>query len=159
MRTLAEITRRLRRTLRRKGQTWEEAEDIVQDAMLRFEVYRRERPVEDQEAFITRTAFNLAIDAGRRSRRSPISSEPLEYCDLLDPAPDQANSLLARRGLERLKAGLAAMDPKTQSVLLAHRLDGLSYAEIARREGVSESAVVKRVARGVLFLQKWMEEW
>jgi RNA polymerase sigma-70 factor (ECF subfamily) len=159
MRTLAEITHRLRRTLRRKGRTWDEAEDIVQDAMLRFELYRRERPVEDQEAFITRTAFNLAIDSGRRLRRSPISSEPLEYCDLLDPAPTQADSLLARRGLERLKAGLAVMDPKTQSVILAHRIDGLSYAEIARREGVSESAVVKRVARGVSFLQKWMEEW
>ena len=159
MRSLAEITRRLRSTLRRKGQTSEEAEDLVQDAMLRFEVYRRQRPVEDQESFITRTAFNLAIDASRRTRRSPMSSTPLDHWDPGDPMPDPAEQLLASRSIERLKAGLATMDPKTQEVLLAHRLDGLSYAEIARRQGVSESAIVKRVARGVLFLQKWMEEW
>lgn len=131
----------------------------MQEAMLKFEIYRRERPVDDPEAFIRRTAFNLAIDHGRRRARSPFSSQPLETCDPFDPAPDQAESLLARLSLERMKGGLAAMEPKTREVLLAHRLDGLSYAEIARREGVSETAVVKRVARGVSFLQKWMDEW
>ena len=158
VRTLAEITQRLRRTLRRKGQSSEQAEDIVQDAMLKFEIYRRERPVRDQEAFITRTAFNLAIDAGRRSRRSPISDGGEDLRGALDPAPDQIESLLARRNLERLKEGLGAMDPRTRGMLLAHRLDELTYAEIARREGLSETAIIKRVARGVLFLQQWMDE-
>jgi RNA polymerase sigma factor (sigma-70 family) len=159
MRTLAEITRRLRGTLRRKGQTWEEAEDLVQEAMLKFEVYRRSRPVENRESFITRTAFNLAIDANRRMRRSPISTEPLDHWDPSDPTPDPAEQLLARRSLERLKAGLEAMDPRTRDIVLAHRLDGLTYAEIGRRQGLSESAIVKRMARGVLFLQEWMEAW
>lgn len=131
----------------------------MQDAMLKFELYRRERPVDDPEAFIRRTAYNLAIDHGRRWTRSPVSGDPVDYCDIFDPTPDQSESLLARLSVERLKAGLAAMDPKTQEILLARRLDGLTYAEIARREGVSESAVVKRIARGVSFLQKWMEEW
>jgi RNA polymerase sigma-70 factor (ECF subfamily) len=158
MRTLAEITQRLRRTLRRKGQSSEQAEDIVQDAMLRFEVYRRDRPVRDEEAFITRTAFNLAIDAGRRTRRSPISGEDHDLRTALDPAPDQVESLIARRSLEWMKEGLAVMEPKTRAMLLAHRLDEQSYAEIARREGVSETAVIKRVARGVVFLQKWMDK-
>lgn len=158
MRTLAEITQRLRRTLRRKGQTCEEAEDLVQEAMLRYEVYHRVRPVEDPESFITRTAFNLAIDINRRMRRSPVSAEPLDQWDNRDPLPDPAERLQARESFERLKAGLAAMDPRTRDIVLAHRLDGLTYAEISRREGLSESAIAKRMARGVLFLQEWMEE-
>ena len=159
MRTFAEITRRLRFTLRRKGQTVEEAEDIVQDAILKFEIYRQERAVNDPEAFITRTAFNLAIDRSRRSKRFLVSSEPVEYWDPRDLSPDQSETLIARLSLARLKAGLATLNPKTQEILLLHRLDGLSYAEIARREGVSETAVIKRVARAVALLQSWMEEW
>ena len=158
MRTLAEITERLRRTLRRRGQTSEAAEDLVQDAMLKFEIYQKTSSVQDRESFITRTAFNLAIDASRRSRRSPISTDPVEHWDPGDPAPDPAERLLARRRFERLKAGLAAMDQRTRTILLAHRLDGLTYARIAQSEGLSQSAIVKRVARGVRFLQEWMDE-
>ena len=157
MRTLAEITERLRRTLRRKGQTSEAAEDLVQDAMLKFEIYQQTIPVQNRESFITRTALNLAIDASRRMRRSPISTDPMEHWDPRDPMPGPAECLIARRDLERLKTGLAAMEPRTREILLAYRLDGLTYAEIARREQLSQSAIVKRVARGVQFLQEWMD--
>ena len=44
-------------------------------------------------------------------------------------------------------------------MLLSQRLEGLSYAEIAHRHGVSVSAVEKQIARSVLFLMDWMEGW
>ncbi len=158
-RTLIQMTQRLRGLLRKKGQSSEDAEDLAQDALLKLEIYRRDQTVRDPEAFLRRTAVNQAIDKTRRSRRSPLSTSPLDSFDLIDPAPSADESLAARRGLERLQAGLAAMNAKTRDIVLAQRLDGLTYAQIAEREGISQSAVEKRLARGMLFLQEWMEGW
>ncbi len=159
IRTLAEITQRLRAVLRRKGRSREDAEDLVQDALLKYALHKGEEPVRDAEAFIARTAFNQAIDEARRARRSPFSRKPVEAFDLIDPTPSADDRAAARAGLARLQAGLAAMNSKTRDIVLAQRLDGLSYAEIAKRQGLSISAVEKRLARGVLFLQDWMEGW
>jgi RNA polymerase sigma-70 factor (ECF subfamily) len=153
------MTQRLRGLLRRKGQSSEDAEDLVQDAMLKFELYQRGQAVRDPEAFLRRTVVNQAIDERRRTRRSPLLAAPLDSFDLIDPSPCPDTALDARRGLARLHAGLAAMNAKTREIVLAQRLDGLTYAQIAERHGISESAVEKRLARGMLFLQEWMEGW
>lgn len=51
------------------------------------------------------------------------------------------------------------LSPRTRRILLGQRLDGLSYAELARREGISVSAVEKHVAKAVAFMMAWMREW
>jgi RNA polymerase sigma-70 factor (ECF subfamily) len=159
MRTLAEITLRLRAVLRRKGRSREDAEDLVQDALLKYALHGGRSAVRDPEAFIARTAFNQAIDQARRGRRAPFSSSPLEAFDLIDPTPSAEDQAAARAGVLRLEEGLAALGAQTRDIVLAQRLDGLSYAQIARRHGLSISAVEKRLARGMLFLQDWMEGW
>jgi len=74
-----------------------------------------------------------------------------------EPASDEV--LQARERLRRAQAGLAKLDPSARRSLLAQRLDGMSYNEIARREGISVAAAQKRVARALLFLTKWMDGW
>lgn len=157
IRTLAEVTQRLRAVLRRKGRSREDAEDLVQDALLKYALHKGQEPVRDAEAFIARAAFNQAIDEARRARRSPFSPKPIEAFDLIDPTPSADDRAAARADLARLQAGLAAMNAKTREIVLAQRLDGLSYAQIAEQQGLSISAVEKRLARGMLFLQDWME--
>ncbi|HUO23101.1 MAG TPA: sigma-70 family RNA polymerase sigma factor [Caulobacteraceae bacterium] len=156
---LSDLTRGLQRTLRLKGASSEDAEDVVQEALLKYELFRRAQAVRDPEAFIRRTAFNLSIDVARRRRRSPVGADTLEGFDQGDPAPSPYDILASRDSLKRLQAGLAAMKPKTRNILLAHRLDGLTYAQIAQQEGLSPSAVEKHLARAMLFLQTWMKEW
>jgi RNA polymerase sigma-70 factor (ECF subfamily) len=155
---LSDLTRGLHRALRRKGASNEDAEDVVQDALLKYEIFRRAQAVHDPEAFIRRAAFNLNIDIARRKRRSPISPDALDGLDQGDPAPGPHEILASRDNLDRLKAALAAMKPRTRDILLAHRVDGMTYAEIAERERLSQSAVEKHMARAMLFLQTWMEE-
>ena len=50
MRTLAEITLRLRAVLRRKGRSREDAEDLVQDALLKYALHGDRSAVRDPEA-------------------------------------------------------------------------------------------------------------
>jgi len=50
----------------RKGTSWEDAEDLVQEAVLRLHAYTHAgKTVLDEESFVQRTALNLAIDAHR----------------------------------------------------------------------------------------------
>ena len=102
--------------------------------------------------------MNLAIDESRRRRNSPFADCTAETLDVADSAPGPAEVWAAELRLNRLNAGLAAMGDRTRSILLAQRVDGMSYVEIARREGISVSAVEKHIARGVLFLTQWMQE-
>ncbi|MGE5502303.1 MAG: sigma factor-like helix-turn-helix DNA-binding protein, partial [Ignavibacteriales bacterium] len=50
--------------------------------------------------------------------------------------------------LARLEATLAQLRPRQRTALLMHRLDGLSFAEIGRRMGVSPSGARKLVEQG-----------
>jgi RNA polymerase sigma factor (sigma-70 family) len=158
MKSLILLSRQLRSKLQRRGARCEEADDLIQEAYLRFETYRRERPVENPDAFIARTAFNLAIDEHRRKRSAPFADFPPEILEIADSGPGPAEVWAARARLERLNAGLAAMNERTRSILLAQRVDGLSYSAIACREGISVSAVEKQIARAMLFLTEWMQE-
>jgi DNA-directed RNA polymerase specialized sigma24 family protein len=84
--------RHLKKLLHRRGATREDAEDLVQEAVLRLHVYTRAgRLVRDPEAFVTRTAFNLVVDGHRHARRDLYESEPVEELNLTDigPMPDE----------------------------------------------------------------------
>jgi len=43
--------------------------------------------------------------------------------------------------------------------LLAHRVDGLTYREIADQHGLSISTVEKHIAKATMQLITWMEGW
>jgi RNA polymerase sigma factor (sigma-70 family) len=159
MQPIRQLIAGLRATLQRRGASAEEAEDLVQEAFLKFETYRQGAEVLQPDGFVVRAALNLAIDAGRRKGRSPYSPKAVEEFQFADSAPGPDEVVLGRDRLQRLRQGLEALKPRTRDMLLAQRLEGLSYAEIARREGVSVSAVEKQIARAVLFLMDWMEGW
>ena len=150
---------RLRRRLVRRGATHEDAEDFIQEAFLRLTAYQAKSVVHEPEAFLTRTALNLATDEARRRGRRRLADRPVEDMALEDSSPLADEVLHRRQRLERLTAGLADMDPTTRSMLMGQRLDGRALADIAREHGVSVSAVEKRIARGLLFLMRWMEGW
>jgi RNA polymerase sigma-70 factor (ECF subfamily) len=67
----------------------------------------------------------------------------------------------------RLEEAVAAMPRRQREVFLAHRLDGLSYAEIARRTGLSVRQVERQMVRAIAKLCKqmdghplsWWERW
>src|SRR5688572_24918778 len=87
--------RKLKQLLRRRGQSAEDAEDLVQEAFLRLHTFLNEgHEVQRPEAFLVRTALNLAVDASRRARREhrdqfePESIEELSLVDL-SPSPEE----------------------------------------------------------------------
>lgn len=150
---------RLRRKLVRRGASREDAEDFIQEAFARLAAYRGEEPIKAPEAFLTRTAFNLATDEARRRQRRRIIDKPVEDLELADNSARADEVLHARQRLDRLRAGFDAMDGMTRAMLLAQRVDGRALRDIAHEHRVSVSAVEKRIAKGLLFLMRWTEGW
>ena len=158
MSSLQKMLRRVGQALRRRGVLDQDIDDIVHDAYLRLEQYRAEATVREPEAFLVRAASNLAIDIGRRRMRSPFVEGDAAVFDVPDDAPRPDEIWQSARRNEALAQAFAALDPLTSEMLRAQRLEGLSVDEIARYHGLTKSAVEKRLAKGMLFLTKWMEE-
>jgi RNA polymerase sigma-70 factor (ECF subfamily) len=120
--------------------------------------YERDQVVEQPEAFLMRTALNLSIDA-HRTRNGHGEEVDLEEVVLLDLSPGTEAVILARERMVRLGECLGRLSDKTRDILLAHRIDGLTYQEIAQQHGLSISTVEKHIAKATLQLTTWMEGW
>jgi RNA polymerase sigma factor (sigma-70 family) len=153
---LQEVMARIRCALMRRGRSPHDAEDLVQEAWVRFASY--ERPVRVPEAFLMRTALNLSVDRHRSAQAHGVAVE-VDSEVLVDLAPSAEAVLLARERIARLSVCLGRLSGRTREIFLAHRIDGLGYEEIARERGISVSTVGKHVAKATLQLTEWMEEW
>jgi RNA polymerase sigma-70 factor (ECF subfamily) len=150
-----EIEKRLRRLLRRQGRTREDAEDLIQESLLRLHEYTRSSTVSNNSAFLARTVRNLSIDRYRREHRHLYALETVEELEQNDvlqdegPAPDDIVS--SQRRLQKVESILRAVSPRTCDIYFAHRA-GYSYTEIGEQLRVSKSTIEKHIARAVLAL-------
>jgi RNA polymerase sigma factor (sigma-70 family) len=150
--------RRLESLLRRRGRTREEAEDLIQDAFLRVKVYCDEGgEVREPEAFLVRTVLNLSRDTRAREHRELYVAQSVEELAIADPEPGPDEVLAAQECLEQLKRALDAVNPRTRQVFFLHRLDGLSYAQIADHFDISVSAVEKHIAKAMSVIGRGMQ--
>ncbi|MGA4635348.1 RNA polymerase sigma factor [Pseudomonas solani] len=125
------------------------AEDLAQDTFLRL--WDRELGDGDR-SLLFRTAQNLALDHLRaRQVRSRHAREQME--DEGD-GPDLQQQAEAHQELEHLLRRLQGLPRRCQQVFLLSRLDGLSYASIAERLGVSLSTVEKDIIRVLQHCQR-----
>ena len=156
MRVLPAHFERLLKFLRRRGRSREDAEDLIQEAMLRLHVYAREAPVVNEEAFLTATVRNLSIDQHRHDRPDLRREVPFEEISRSGPliAPDTPErSLEAQQRLNRIRAILDAASSRTREIYFAHRA-GYSYAEIAAHFGISHITIRRHIARALLVIME-----
>lgn len=155
---LTQLRDRVRRKIARLTRYDQDTEDLVQEAFLRLRVFEAGHAVQSAEGFLVRAARNLAIDNHRRVRRAPIADQSIDEMEIRDMGAGPDEVFEARERLQRLMAGLDALSPRSRTILLAMRLEGLTQAQVARQEGISVSAVEKHIARAMVFLIDWMED-
>lgn len=148
---------RLLKFLRRKGRSQEDAEDLIQEAMLRLHVYGREVPVVNEEAFLRHTVQNLSIDQHRRDRPDLRREVPIEDVDaqslLVAPQSTPEDAIEAQQRLNRIRAVLDAVSLRTREIYFAHRA-GYSYAEIAEQMDISNITIKRHIARALLAIME-----
>jgi len=135
----------------------ETAWDIVQESFARFfRLTSRERfEIANPEAYLRRISTNLLRDWGSSefSRRAKLEQYERDGPDHLD----QVAYLESRDILRRLEAAIRSLKPRTRAIFLAHRLEGLTYAEIAERTGLSVKAVEKQMSKAIARLDRMQD--
>jgi RNA polymerase sigma factor (sigma-70 family) len=157
MEEFARYLRRLKQFLRHRGRTDEDADDLIQEAFLRLELYGRENKVLEPEAFLVRAVANLSVDKYRHDGVIQFAEKPVEDLDVFDTTPQPDEVCASRERLDKLIAGMNQLSPKSREILMARRYEGLSCPEIAKRHGVTVSAIEKSLARAMLHLVDWMD--
>lgn len=148
---------RLLKFLRRKGRSREDAEDLIQEAMIRLHVYCKEKKVINEEAFLRQAVHNLSIDQHRRDRPDLWTELPIEELrfdkGLISPDPTPEQVVESRQRLERIGALLDAANPRTREIYFAHR-SGYSYAEIAEHFDIAAITIERHIARALLIIME-----
>jgi len=129
-----------------------QAEDVVQDAWLRFEHACSAVTLREPLHYLYRIVRNLAIDDTRRA-----SAEAERYAvdvttiagTLASEAPSPEEVALARDELAFIRAALAELPDRTRIALEMHRFGGHTLTEIARTLGISLGLAHTLVADGI----------
>src|SRR5271170_372468 len=141
---------RLLRFLRRKGRSREDAEDLIQEALLRLHLYAKSDVVVNVEAFLIHAVRNLAIDRYRRDRS--IVGREVQIDDverqhpLIAPSPTPDQILDSQQRLDQVTAILDAVSRRTREIYFARR-SGYTYAEIANDMGIADITIKRHIAR------------
>lgn len=148
---------RLLKFLRRKGRSREDAEDLIQEAMLRLHLYGRDAAVVNEEAFLRHAVHNLSIDQHRRDRLDLRREVPIEDAEaqspLVAPQSTPEDTIEAQQRLNQIRALLDAVSLRTREIYFAHRA-GYSYAEIADQMNISHITIKRHIARALLAIME-----
>ena len=143
----------LRRYFLRNGSDTVEADDLVQDVFARIVNRGNAEQLERFDGYVFETAANVLKDRSRRrAARAADRHVPFEPTDHagLDASPEEG--LVGREALLTATAALMELPERTRTVFVLRRLEGLPYAEIASRLGLSLSAVEKHMLRAARHL-------
>lgn len=116
-----------------------EPEDVAQAAFAKFAALEQPEAIGNPAAFLRRAAHNIAVDAYRHQARTSIILHDLGIAesDNADLSPEDV--LSARDELALVDEVIAGLKPKQRVAFLLHRIDGLTFVEIAQRMGISPS--------------------
>jgi RNA polymerase sigma factor (sigma-70 family) len=151
---LKKLRQALLRRLVRRGALPQDAEDAIHDAFVRLCLAQRKQTVRNPAAFLTDVVMKVRIEKWRSAQRyhKLFVDEPTEELELVDLSPRPEEFLQADQRLERMWRRLGGVSPRTREVFFLHRLQGLSYAQIAASMGISVSAIEKHIARAALLI-------
>jgi RNA polymerase sigma-70 factor, ECF subfamily len=134
--------------------TRHEAEDIVQEAFAQaLTRWSRLRTYDVPEAWLRKVALRIAMDSGRRARRSLVNSALIAaQREGPEPAPGD--------DLRYTALGTALMDlpVRERQVLVLHHLADLSIDAIAAECGLPAGAVKTRLAVGRRHLEQRLSQ-
>jgi len=154
----AEHGERLRYFLRRRGRSPDEIADIVQEVYLRLLRLPDSATVANPEGYVFAVTSNLLNERAvlaRRFARSVAHDAPEIEIDLAHE-PAFGAEVDAELRTKHLRAVLAELSPKCRAVVVLHYRDGLSYAEIGLRLGISPPMAKKYRHQALLHCRQRM---
>lgn len=135
-----------------------QAEDLVQDALLRVIRAAEYEVIEHPESYVFKVAANLLKDLRRHAVRHPTVPcvEVEEHTGAgVEPLVDERSPervLDAETSLAQVLQALSELGELTRNVFILFRLEHMKQKDIAALYGIAQSTVEKHVMRAVLHL-------
>lgn len=146
--------------------TREEAEDISQEAFLRFHRHLGKfRGDSSVATWLHRTVTRLAIDHLRRRkvrerifffRRSSEEIDPMDF--VADSAPSPGQNCFAGEVRQRLDQALRRLSARQRVVFILRHERGIPLREIAQMLGLEEGTVKSHLHRAVTLLRRELKD-
>ncbi|MDQ3810413.1 MAG: sigma-70 family RNA polymerase sigma factor [Chloroflexota bacterium] len=155
----------LYRTALRMTRHPSDAEDLVQDALVRaYRFYHRFEPGTNFRAWLFKILTNTYINSYRRKQGRPQESSLDDTEDFFlynqiksdagDGVDDVADTVLDRLGADAIQRAIDALPPQFRTTVQLADVEGLSYADIAEATNVAKGTVMSRLFRGRRLLQR-----
>ena len=128
------------------------AEDVVQEAWLRYRAAASRRTLDEPVGYLYRIVRNLAIDSYRRRRREERVVEPATAkADerTADDTPSPEAAAIAKDELRLLMEAMAELPERTRVALEMRRFGGCKLKEIAAHLGISVTVTHDIIADGI----------
>lgn len=125
---------------------------MVQDAFVKVLERSATQEVRALDRLLARIVRCVAIDRIRLRAVRKSVTDAAKGEGAIDPAADPERTLMGVQRLQRVKAVIEAMPARRREVFLLHRVEDLTYPQIARRIGVSVKAVEKHIRLAMLQL-------
>lgn len=148
----------LRRALRRRAPAGFEIDDIVQEIYARLAALSSVDHIHSPRSYIHHMASGVMTDYVRRQKVVPmLAVDDYEAIGAISADPSPEAVVLHRDQLNRLTRIFSHLPPVVAQVFRLRRVEGLSQKDVARRLGVPESTIEKRMARGVYLIARHWE--
>jgi RNA polymerase sigma factor (sigma-70 family) len=132
-----------------------DAQDVVQEALIRVRKGLETYQPGSLEGWLARIVTNVFLDEVRRRRRRPTEALPTDPDRVVPPAPaaDQVTSGLS----DEVQAALAALPDDFRVAVVLCDVADLSYEQISESVGVPVGTVRSRIHRGRRLLRAALE--
>jgi RNA polymerase sigma-70 factor (ECF subfamily) len=156
----------LYRTALRMTRNPSDAEDLVQDALVRaYRFYDRFEPGTNFRAWLFKILTNTYINNYRRKQGRPQESSLEDTEDFFlynqlrsdnqsNPVTNVEDTVLDHLGADAIQRAIDALPPQFRTTVQMADVEGLSYAEIAEALGIAKGTVMSRLYRGRRLLQR-----
>ncbi len=138
--------------------SYEQAEDILHDSLVNLIKYSQKNEIDlnTVRAFLYRSAHNLSINLLKKRDRLHISSleseQNIEYKDSISKNAEY-NELN-----DKIYSLLENLDELSRSVFVMKKENNISFQQIAKITGNSESTVRRNLRKTVEYLQKELKK-
>lgn len=155
---LAEFRPALVRYFSRRVQAAHEVEDLVHDVLVRLVRNRRFADQEGVRGYVFETANSVLVDHIRRRNTAGAQGRvtfDAEIHEGEDFGPERV--IQGKQELLLATAILMELPERTRTVFILRRMEGMRFADIAARLGISVSAVEKHMQRAMARLVEGLD--
>lgn len=134
-----------------------DVDDVVQESYLRLWKAKSVRSIASVRAFLYAIARHVAIDHVRREKISPFEAVgDLDSLPVLDSGPTAAELLTQQERLSLLAKAIVDLPDRMREIIILHKVDRLSQAEVAAQLGIAEKTVANLCLRGMTRCREYL---